>query len=415
MTIPLDNLYHYIEGLFPEPVCMYLFYPHGSRDILNLIGIDSWDHHHAVVFPQVVCNDQEPLNYEFYENIASDILNNLKEKNQRPAYTNNIKAALSINIHDNVLLLHSEKNSVDLTLYQDNGYVDVYYWCHALIARDWYRFAEYDTRLVSNTAPTKDFLIYCRDWSGTREYRIKFQELLYNQNLTKNSITGIMKKNGDSIAFKDFNFKNKRFIPHNKNFFYTLANNSVIPSESANYYPSDFINSHISVILETVFDGTKIHLTEKTLRPIACGHPFMIAAGPGSLKYLRSYGFKTFEPWIDESYDQENDSVRRLEKIVDSMHEFSTLPTTNKNHVINQLEQIADYNKKWFFSKSFVDLVNKELTTNIDTAIKKVKNSKAIDFRSRKKNHNNKHLRLSHRDFVAYYLNNLRKINPSSL
>jgi hypothetical protein len=48
-------------------------------------------------------------------------------------------------------------------------------------------------------------------------------------------------------------------------------------------------------VAETVFD-TRIHLTEKTLRPIACGHPFILAAGPGSLKYLQTYGFRTFSP-----------------------------------------------------------------------------------------------------------------------
>jgi hypothetical protein len=412
MTIPLDNLYHYINGCFLEPVCMYLFYPHGSRDILNLTGLEPWFRENAIVYPQVICNDQEPLNYEFYENIPKDILVGLQQKNKRSASTTNIKAALPINIYDHVLLLHSEKNSIDLDLYQDRGYIGVYYWCHAVIARDWYRFAEHDTRLISKNTLKKDFLIYCRDWSGSREYRIKFQELLYNQNLVKNSITGIMKKNGNDEDIDCASFKNKNFAPKTKDFFYKLSNNSVLPSESASYCANDFVDSHISVVLETVFDSTKIHLTEKILRPIACGHPFVLAAGPGSLEYLRSYGFKTFDPWIDESYDQEEDSVNRLKKIIKSMNDFSNLSTANKNHVVGQLKQISEYNKKWFFSKDFADIVHQELTRNINAALAKIKKTRSAEYRSREKNHNNKHLRIDGRNFAAYHLNNLRKLNP---
>ena len=414
MTIPLDDLYHYINGLFPEPVYVYLFYPHGSRNILNLTGLNNNNWNDSVIYPQVVCNDQEPLNYEFYEHLEDEVLSELKEKLlQRD--TKNIKAALPVNIYDNVLIVHSEKNSTDLKLYQNNGYIDIYYWCHAFIARDWYRFAQYDTRLTSNTAPTKDFLIYCRDWSGTREYRIKFQELLWDQDLVKDSTTRIMKTNSSGENIENARFKNKCFIPHNTNFFYNLSDNNVSSSKSADYLPNDFNNCHISVVLETIFDGDKIHLTEKILRPIGCGHPFMLAAGPGSLEYLRSYGFKTFDPWIDESYDQEHDSVGRLKKIVDSMRKFSMLPESDKNHVVHQLKQIADYNKKWFFSKDFSDLIVQELKTNIGTALEKVKKSRAINFRSRNKNRATKHLFAEERKIRAVHLNNLRKLNPPGL
>lgn len=412
MTIPLDDLYHYIEGLFPEPVCMYLFYPYGSRNILNLTGAHPWYRYNGMVHPLAVCNDQEPLNYDFYQSISNDLSYSLRKKNQRADSTSNLKLALPLNIHDQVILLHSEKNSLDLTLYQNDGYADVYYWCHAFIARDWYRFAQYDKRLYSESEPTKDFLIYCRDWSGTREYRVKFQELLHRQNLVNNSMTGIMKINGCGFDINNAAFENPHFIPENKDFFYSLTSNNVLSSSSASYDPSDFVNTHISVVLETVFDGSKIHLTEKILRPIACGHPFILAAGPGSLEYLRSYGFKTFDPWIDESYDYENDSVRRLEKITNVMRDFSNLSMIEKQSVIKQLVKIADYNKKWFFSDEFAKIINQELIKNINIAVSSVKKSRAILYRSRDKNHNQKQSRAESRNFIAQHLNQLRKFNP---
>jgi len=413
MTIPLDNLYHYIEGLFPEPVCMYLFYPHGSRDILDVVAsCREWTVATKSTLPQAICVDQEPLNYELYKTFTQQQIDFYQALYNNTNHDENLRFAVPPNVHDNPILLHSEKNSKDLELYKNDGFVDVYYWCHAIIARDWYRFAEHDPRLCMTSTPLKDFLIYCRDWSGSREYRIKFQELLHKNNLVDCSITGIMKTNGCGTTIENFDFKNQSFVPDSTEFFYQLHNNSNNATVSANYCPDDFVNTHLSVVLETIFDGTKIHLTEKILRPIACGHPFILASGPGSLSYLRSYGFKTFSPWIDESYDQETNSVLRLEKIIQSMKTFSQLANSEKQHVLARINSIAEYNKQWFFSDKFINQVTDELKENIKQAMCVVKQTRSLRFRNRAVKHVNPHRHPLQRSMVANYLNQLRKINP---
>jgi hypothetical protein len=399
---------------------MYLFYPHGSRNILNLTGVKSFDIHDfgldSVVFPQVVCVDQEPLNYQLYQHYQPnevDFYIGYLHKKHSDQYSN-LRFALPENIHDQVILLHSEKNSKDLESYTNDGYVGVYYWCHAFIARDWYRFAQHDRRLAADHVPDRDFLIYCRDWSGLREYRIKFQELLYQHDLVKHSQTGIKKINGDGFSINNFEFKNPNFVPESTEFFHSLADNQVAALASADYCSDEFVNSKISVVLETVFDDSKIHLTEKILRPIACGHPFVLASGPGSLEYLRSYGFKTFAPWLNEDYDTETDSVARLQKIIQSMQEFANLPPQQKIQIYQQIKKIADYNKQWFFSNEFMNLVNQELVTNISTALQMVKQTRATMFRSRDVDHSVKHLEQPQRSTVACYLKKLRTINPGA-
>jgi len=418
MTIPLDNLYHYIEGLFDEPVCVYLFYPHGNRNILNLTGIRPFNRTDfevdVAVFPQIICNDQEPLNYEFYQNITLEESNYFSNYYKEPVdQHSNLRVSIPKNIHDGVILIHSEKNSKDLQKYKEDEYIDVYYWCHAIIAKDWYRFAEHDVRLqsIKNTT-NKDFLIYCRDWTGSREYRIKFQELLVQNNLLKNSTTAIMKTNDFEQTIKNFVFKNKNFIPTHTKFVQYLPDNTADAASSASYCPDDFNNSHISVVLETVFDDEKIHLTEKILRPIACGHPFLLAAGPRSLEYLRSYGFKTFSPWLNEDYDLEHNSLIRLEKIIQSMKNFAELPFKEKKQVCDNINAIAKYNQERFFSKEFTELIVSELKKNISNAVVAVKKTRSLRYRSRKVNHQNKHLRKDTRKIIAKYLNSLRKLNP---
>jgi len=119
------------------------------------------------------------------------------------------------------------------------------------------------------------------------------------------------------------------------------------------------------VVLETVVDGDKIHLTEKILRPIACGHPFVLVAGPGSLTYLKSYGFKTFDSVFDESYDQQTDTVKRLEMVVQTMKKIKQLSDSDWERI----NAIAAYNKQHFFSDTFVTQVTAELQTNLNSAV----------------------------------------------
>jgi hypothetical protein len=163
------------------------------------------------------------------------------------------------------------------------------------------------------------------------------------------------------------------FQPNNQTQLNSLAENMYPSHASADYCVDDFVSTDISVVLETVAADTKIHLTEKTLRPIACGHPFMLVAGPGALKYLRFYGFKTFSPWIDERYDEEPDVIKRMKMIADQMAQIENLSQPQKKHMLMQLKKIAVYNKKHFFSNKFFNQIESELIENLNTAMSLIK------------------------------------------
>ena len=105
---------------------------------------------------------------------------------------------IPINIYDKILLCHSEKNSQELTKYERNGFVGVYWWSHAVIARDWYRYAKQDSKLKSVPNEIEfDFLVYNRAWTGSREYRVKFSELVAQQDLHKSSLMKFNPNDGD--------------------------------------------------------------------------------------------------------------------------------------------------------------------------------------------------------------------------
>lgn len=278
--------------------------------------------------------------------------------------------------YDNSVLIHSEQNSEDLIQYQQDGWLTVHYWSHAVIARDWYRFAKIDQRLNQVQSKTHKFLVYCRDWSDGREYRLKFLELLVQNSLLENCKVNVMHTNSSGCHYKNHQFINEDFEIVDRDVITSVSANYISSTASADYVPEDFAVTDISVVLETVFDDQRIHLTEKILRPIACGQPFILAAGPRALQYLRSYGFQTFEPLIDESYDLENNNLVRLKKIVSSMEKIKSM--SNKD--LEQLYKIARYNQQHFFSNEFFEIVKTELVNNLKVAFNQLEDSVGVKY-----------------------------------
>jgi len=110
-----------------------------------------------------------------------------------------------------------------------------------------------------------------------------------------------------------------------------------------------------------VFESSSAHdtetfLTEKLLKPIYRGHPFILVCGTrNALAILRSFGFKTFHGMIDEKYDtkqkfrhctirEKRDSgkvVRSLKKIVELVKRTVQLDKQDWNRV----EKVVRFNQ----------------------------------------------------------------------
>ena len=381
MNIPLDRLYHYIrdiaQEIYGDRIIIYRFWPHGSKNINDLNNLNEGNNESLgdnewlkrTISPSVWCNDQEPLDYEFYRtNIRSwsdsswisilKLLNYfIPPKNLN--YSPNT-------IFEKGLLLHSEKRSNNVEKYSnDKELIPVYYWSHAVIARDWFRYAEH---VKQRKQVTQIFLIYNRAWSNTREYRLKFSELLIKlglQNYCKTSVNPIEPELG--IHYKTHQFKNPAWRPQIvlENFFPISNAHS---HYSADFDLLDYEATDIEVVLETLFDDDRLHLTEKSLRSIACAQPFILAGTHGSLEYLRSYGFKTFGNIWDECYDQVEDPEERLIRIADLMRGIANWAPEVRERKITEARAIAEYNRQHFFSQQFFNLVVNELKTNLESA-----------------------------------------------
>jgi hypothetical protein len=386
MSIPLDRLYDFLDSISGHDLLIYGWQPHGSKKLQNLVALRSSPNEWLLrkTQPTLIFHDQEPLDYNFSQTCVEqefcDVIKNL------PAFSLlsllpeiqqfykklHLKSVIAINFYDLTLLVHSEQNSPQIEKYLQNNFVPVYYWSHAVIARDWFRFAKHDPKLRCKCLDPKTFLIYNRAWSGTREYRLKFSEQLIDNNLHHNCITSFAEFD-NPVHYQDHVFSNPAFKIERQDLEKLLPKNTHNSAASADYNNYDYQNSLIEVVLETLFDDTRHHLTEKSLRPIACRQPFILVSTPGSLQYLRSYGFQTFEGYIDETYDTIQDPAERLNVIIQEMRRIDQLCPEDKQQLITGIQKIAEYNQRLFFSKKFHDMILNEFKQNLDQAVIEVK------------------------------------------
>lgn len=84
--------------------------------------------------------------------------------------------------------------------------------------------------------------------------------------------------------------------------------------------------------------------TEKTWKVMACKKPFVVASTPFFLKGIKQLGFKTFSPFIDESYDEIIDNKQRLDAVVNESIRISKLPTEEYNKLVLDCKEICEHN-----------------------------------------------------------------------
>ena len=106
-------------------------------------------------------------------------------------------------------------------------------------------------------------------------------------------------------------------------------------------------NSYFSLVGETeFFDDWKDYTTEKILKPIQQLHPFVVVGRPHILKDLKSYGFKTFSEFWDESYDDEDNNSNRIKKVYSTIDNLINKSFLEWEDMYIRLKPILIHNKK---------------------------------------------------------------------
>jgi len=269
----------------------------------------------------------------------------------------------------------------------------MYYFFHGFAALDWYRgyyAINYHKTVVRPYY--KDYISYNRIIHGDRSYRIYFISKLLENDLISNGLISFGVNDQSSLSWRDeiLDAKSKLSRQSKKHIFKNLINLNkkltidadAIPGSASGSIPISVtthdpynkmpnFDSFWHVVTETVFYYDKLHLTEKIFKPIVSKQPFMLLAAPGNLAYLKSYGFKTFDSVIDESYDDIKDPDQRIDAVVDQLNWYCNLTDAEKLDIAEKLEPIIEHNFHHFYGE-FRHIITRELLDNCQTLFKEL-------------------------------------------
>ena len=255
----------------------------------------------------------------------------------------------------------------------------LYYFFHGFAALDWYRgfyALNYNKQVIKDY--TYDYITFNRLVSNDRSYRCYFVSKLAEELLLEHGQVSFGLETEQASWQEEINDSNTKLstkaIDHIKLHLPStpliIDNEKVLGSASADI-PRCTNDSLWHIVTETVFYYDKLHLTEKIFKPIVMKQPFMLLGAVGNLAYLKSYGFKTIEGIIDESYDTIVDNDARTEAVVAQIAWYCALSAEEKRSVIEAIAPIVEYNFHHFYGE-FKHTITRELLDNCQTLFKDI-------------------------------------------
>jgi hypothetical protein len=219
--------------------------------------------------------------------------------------------------------------------------------------------ASYDDFEASIGSDKKDFLILTRHW---KLHRLLLLSQIHKLGLDKSLVSWDNKfyhiDSINELLRHDDNLEFSKLISETSSLLdvQDLTKIAGYGFENKDIY----LNTYISIVTESIFFQSKgpedIHaefpsgyLSEKVWKPIGHSQPFILAGPAKSLKYIRNrFGFKTFHPYIDESYDLEPDDFARLRMIQAEIEKFANKTKEEKDQFLNDVKHIVKHNRNLF-------------------------------------------------------------------
>lgn len=164
----------------------------------------------------------------------------------------------------------------------------------------------------------------------------------------------------ENLTVKDFSkafLKWLKRCPHDLD----LGNVDNVKNKWSNITYDAILSADFHLMIETHFDQRSFtgslefdrtvgpsSITEKAYKVIACSRPFITFATPYFLEDIRGLGYKTFAPYINESYDTETDNHKRLNMIVDEVNRICNLSENDYAELVSNCKGIAEFNRSRF-------------------------------------------------------------------
>lgn len=107
-----------------------------------------------------------------------------------------------------------------------------------------------------------------------------------------------------------------------------------------------FTETYINCVVERsiTYLSHELDISEKTFKPIAFLQPFFVFGQPGTLEHLKSMGYKTFDRWWDEFYDNVNSESVRFRLLTALYKKLSLAPDLELAEIMYEAWPILEHN-----------------------------------------------------------------------
>lgn len=313
-------------------------------------------------------HDQEPVQLEAHRDLFKTVVERNLDIKRSQRKIEAAKAKLK-KLQGRVIV--SEQGEQVQQLCDIYGWQSSYFFFHGWACLDWFR--GYDRTFLFDhpehrPVPRTTFMSPNRIIGGERDHRSLFIYHCARLGLMHNHVSAPAVCPVENISIMDVAMRyNNRYSDIEQvlqsadlpRLFQGEETQQMTSCWLGNY--AEAMDSMVYVPTETVFFGSRTHLTEKTFKAIALGMPFVLAATAGSLEYLRSYGFRTFDHIWDESYDQETDDLARLEKVVQLLKNLDELSAHQREVMWSHALPVITHNWNHFYHGGFESVLWKEL------------------------------------------------------
>jgi len=207
----------------------------------------------------------------------------------------------------------------------------------------------------------KQYKILCLN-RKPRRHRLKLFEYVYNNNLLQDNYHtfAVDKKEVKKFTSESYSFLDK--LPYNTDFF-------IVPTFAE--WQSSQINrptnkSYVDFVTETRFQEDVVIHTEKISIPIRNLQPFVYVGTPGSLNELQKQGYKTFDKWWSEEYDNIVDNEKRLQVICELYKEMSQWSHKEWSNIVYEMKNTLIHNYNLFKENNTHKHIHKDINNYVE-------------------------------------------------
>lgn len=106
-------------------------------------------------------------------------------------------------------------------------------------------------------------------------------------------------------------------------------------------------HTKFTIACESVCSGSIFFMAEKISKPMFARRVFVVFGIKGFLRTLRSLGYQTFHPVIDESYDEIDDDLKRWQA---AFEQVMRLHNTDHIKIYDDLRSVLEHNHRWLLN-----------------------------------------------------------------